>query len=641
MSHMYETNSAKTIKVGIISTNFEKETNSSQQLASNLNIFLNENILHTVKICPNFTLKTNVIANDETIFSHYNFVFYAMTFDKINDNNELAIIKKITESMTDPRNHLFVIVDKCSNLEMNDDGELVFVDEDNNVIFNKFDESISKLTDDKLFHCCKISTEMADIWKKIIDDNSIVNLTDDQINILAPVLVKKSSKMTVIDKKREIKAALKKINKDDKMAETGCTDFSDNVVQYFKLLQQKKIVYQNYLHAFKKINISLKTTDMENINNLLKEIYAISYFKPEMHDDLIDKIDEIFLAKLKQFYEKCKNSVTIEPNQTGKIDAYAYHKFLTEIMEIAKEYNLSNIMEITKQDIAMVNNLITNYHKKEMEYVTDLEKIASYLEIFANKDKNNLNSLFDKIRTHPKIMPENIGKTDKWINFVNKCIKLGIPKDSIIRLMEEIIMYKISFYTENNVGKNVGNNIGNNNKDLDMTVIYPQCLQVFLLPNLDKNFVFKKLYMLLLYNIRYSGRNIADYIKNIRMEQYQELLKLENKLLEYCSTPTEEQSQSMNLSEVDIVETFNENISSVMNNNNEEKQIVKNKINKINKLSPAKKINKESDSEGSNDETTTNYKEKSHQKITKKIIVDVTDKKSQDKKIIAKKTKDV
>lgn len=535
---MYEANSATKIIIGLTGT-------INPDMINNL---LNIHILQSIKQCPNFDIKTIVIPNDEIQFNRYNFIFYLTSFDKIGDTNICSSIKFLSEVMTDPHNHLFIVVDGCVNLEMNDDGELVFADDDNNKIFGTFDDALTKLISDNLFHCYKISIEMSNIWNKILDDNSIVNLTDDQINILAPTLIKKSAKMTLVEKKREIKIALKKLDVDDKLAETGYTEFFNSVIPYFKLLHQKKIVCQNYLYAFNKINVSLNITDIDNINNLLKEIYGITYFKTEMHDDLIDKIDIILLAKLNKFYGGCKNNVVIESNQTGKIDAYAYYNFLVSFMNIAKGYNLSNIMEITNQEIEIVNNLITDYHKKEMEHVTDLEKISSYLEIFASKDKNNLNALFDKIRTHPKIMQENIDKMDKWIVFVNKCLKLGIPKDSIVRLMEEIIMFKISYYTDTS---------RINNKDI--TVIYPQCLQAFLLSNFNKNFMFKKLYMFLSYAIRYAGRNIVDYLKNIRMEQFDNLLIIEQRLLEICTIPIDEQSQPINLSEVDIVETFNEN----------------------------------------------------------------------------------
>ncbi|XWV24753.1 hypothetical protein QJ856_gp1030 [Tupanvirus deep ocean] len=584
MTNMYETGSAKILKIAVTGTDNLDE----------LHNLLNENILQSVKICPNFTLKTVIVPIEETNFDQYNFVFYKTTFDKIGNDDTYDNIKKICIGLVDPRNHLFVVVDDCINLEIDDDGDLVFCDAEDNNKFQEFDESLAKIVNDNLFHACKISIQMSNIWKLIIDDSSIINLSEDQINILAPRLIKKSSKMSLVDKKREIKMALKKINKDDKLAETGYTELCGNVVQYFKLLHQKKIVCHNYLYAFNKVNVTLNNSDIDDINVLLNEIYGISYLKTEMHDDLIDKIDSILLSKLKQFYDKCKNNVAIDSNKVGSIDAYGYHKFLVRFMDIAKGYNLSNIMQITKHEIGTVNNLITEYHKKEMERVTDLDKISSYLEIFASKDKNNLIALFDKIRGHPKIMAENIEKMDKWIVFINKCLKLGIPKEAIMRLMEEIIMSKISFYTDTS---------RINNKDI--SVVYPQCLNVFLISNLNRNFVFKKLYMYISYSIRYSGRNISEYIKNIRIEQYQDLLKLENRLLELCTIPVEEQSQPMNLSDMDIVETFNENIPSLNDESNSSdttnKKIKKTKIIKHNKKDIVNE-NTDVDSDNNNDD---------------------------------------
>ena len=136
---------------------------------------------------------------------------------------------------------------------------------------------------------------------------------------------------------------------------------------------------------------------------------------------------------------------------------------------------------------------------------------------------------------------------DKWVNFVNKCLRFGIPKDSVFKLIEEIIIHKITYYSD----------ITRANKN-EISVIYPQCLHSFLLSNLNKNFIIKKLYMIVSYTIRYSGRNILDFLKNIRPEQYNSMLILEYRLLELCSLPTDEQSQPINLSDVEIVETFND-----------------------------------------------------------------------------------
>lgn len=532
----------KILKIGI---------NGTDNMESFHNL-LNENILQPIKICRDFKLETSIIDKDLSIYCDYNFIFYVTKFDKLSDTESINNIKKIALSLTDPMNHLFIIIDDCNKMKIDDDGDLILCNAEDCIIYEKFDEQLSLSIADNLFHTCKLSIPMINIWKTISKDSSIVNLTDDQIDKLATLLIKKSSKMSIQDKKREIKICLKKINIDDKLAECGYVELSDNITQYFKIVNQKKIVCQNYLYTFNKINIGFNNVDsdgsscIKHINNFLKEIYEITYLKTEMHDTLTDKVDSILLSKLKNFYDACKNNVVIESNKSGSIDAYLYHKFLIAFMDIAVGYNLSNIMEITKQEISKVNNLIIEHYKKEVERVTDLEKIISVLEIFANKDKNNLIGLFEKIRTHPKIMEENIQKMDKWILFVDKCLRLAIPKDSIIRLIEEIILAKIAFYADHTKIKNG-----------DISIVYPQCLHIFLLSNLNKNFVFKKLLMFVSYSIRYSGRNIADLIKNIKQEQFQNLLVLENKLLQLCMTSFEEPSQPINLSEVDIVETFN------------------------------------------------------------------------------------
>jgi hypothetical protein len=585
MANIYELESAKILKVCVIG-------NGNNDLFYD---FLNEYVFDRVKICPNFILKTLIIKDKEfNNLNEYNFIFYVTTIEKIKDNNTFSEIKKVSDQLEDPMNHLFVIIDGCDNLEIDDDGDLVFSDDNDEVLYQNFDGSLSKIINDKLFHCCRISLDMAKIWKTIDDDSSIVNLTEEQINLLAPRLVKKSSKMPISDKKREIKLELKKISIDDKIAQVGYKEFYDSVTQYFKLLYQKRVICRNYLFYFNKINVSLLETDMININNLLREIYGITYLKTDMHDDLIDKVDAILLAKFKHFCIKCKNYVVIDPKAQQYVDAYAYHKFLLQFVDISEGYNLSNVMEITKQEINTVNILITEYHKKEMERVTDLDKISSYLEIFAVKDKNNLNSLFDKIRNYPKIIQENIENMEKWITFIDRCLKIGIPKDSIIKLVEEIIILKISHYNELS--------LRTNNKEL--SAVYPLCLQIFLLSNINRDFIFKKLYMYVSYSARYSGRNISELIISIKEEQYQSMLILENKLLDICSTHIEEQSQRMNLSEVDIVETFNENVT-----NTKEKNIKSKNIRKKN-ISDDNNSDTDSSSEKSNKKSTSKFTSK-------------------------------
>ena len=538
----YELNSAKKIKIAI----YERPATAVFKK------FLEDHVFESIKISQNFTMNLNIIDQNKDHFSDFNYLFYICDYSEIvnpdNINNEL---KNILSQISISRNHLFIVIDGCDDLDQDDDGDIIFIDKNKNTIYKKFVDGLGKI--ENTCSICRILIPLTNAWKKIGNDGSSVNLTDEEINLLSTKLLK-NNKKDIADKKKDVRNMIKKIKIDDKLTESGYNEFFEIVSKYFKLINQKRLVCQNYLWEFSRAAISFDTT---NIHNIIKEIYKINYLKSDVHDDLTDKIDEILLTKLKDFYQKSRNVVVIESKQLNHIDAYAYHKLLNTYMEMSREYNISKIMDITKQEIMFVDKLIIDQHNKEVEKITDLEKISSMLEIFAKKDKNNLLGLFDKIRSNTKVVVENMEKMDKWVAFVTKCIKLGIPKESIIKLLEEIIMIKISYYSD----------VSKCNRN-ELSTIYPQCLQVFLLSNLNKHFILMKLYMLLVYTIRYSGKNIADLIRNIKYDNYKNLMLLENKLLELCSSSTEEQSQKINCSDIEIVETFNEKMDTPDINNN-------------------------------------------------------------------------
>lgn len=136
----------------------------------------------------------------------------------------------------------------------------------------------------------------------------------------------------------------------------------------------------------------------------------------------------------------------------------------------------------------------------------------------------NITELFNTIITNPKIINENLDQTNKWLNFIDKCLEIGIEKESIIQLLYDIIIAKTLYYSDITRCSNIK----------DISILYPQCLNIFLLSNLNSHFIFKKLYMFVMYSVRYSGKNIGDYIKNISQDEYNQLLVLENKLLQLC-----------------------------------------------------------------------------------------------------------
>jgi hypothetical protein len=540
MNYTFKPNSAKEIKIVIIA--FDGLTKLAEAFLS----FLKKYILGAIKIYQSFNLHVQTIINSYQC-EEYNLIFLVIPYTEMEKFVLSGDISKVTSCITYPRNHLFIIIDECHDLVVDDNDELFFVDDNKNIKYQDFIKILDCKNNENLFNVCKMNTNMAIIWKTIIDDNSIMNLTEEQINILFQITNKKMSKMTPTDIKKELRAMLRKMDITSKLAETGYNKLFSIVSQYLKITHQKKMVCQNYLYYFEKIDIGVNMTEINNITTLLKEIYGITFIKSDVYDELVDRIENLLMSKLKHFYHKCKNNISIGSEKSNYIDAYIYHRFLCEIMEIAKGYNLSNITDITKKEMKIVNSLIINYHEQEMEKITDLDKIASHLEIFADKDRNTLINLFEKIRMQQKVIQENVENMKKWVLFFDKCTKIGIPKELMLQLIEEIIMYKIQYYSDTS-------RISPKNP----SIIYPQCLHIFLLVNIDKHFVFKKLYMFTSYSIRYSGRNIGDYIKNLTQDQYHTLLILENKLLEICSENLEEPSQTINLKNINIVETFND-----------------------------------------------------------------------------------
>lgn len=504
-------------------------------------------IMTSIKKFKDFTIQILTELNMDD-YLNYNYVYYVTNITYISKDD--SILEQILNNWKYTHNHLFIIIDECNSLRINDDGDLSLSGDELNII-NNFERKVSNILKEDSYHILKTSLQMINIIKQIINDSSIVNLTEDEINKLYNKLIKKSS--TTNDKKKEIRHILKKIDLNNKLEEVGYIEMTEHITKYFKIIFQKKTVYSNYVYVFNKLDISL---GMNSLKKLLKEIYEIDYLKEEIYSKLCNEINNLFLNKVKIFYKDCrknfglKNTLdnfskrlkidTYEQSKNYLDNIYEYHALLIEIINICKEYKISEIETITKQEIDMINNHIIDYHNKEVEKITDLDKIISFLEILSTKDKNNMFNVFDKIKTHPKIIIENLDKVDKWLIFIKRSLKLGIKNDNIIRLLEEIIIIKISHYIS--IEKTNNNNI---------FVLYPQCLQIFLLSNLNKNFIFKKLYMYTSYSIRYSGRNLSELIKNLKSEQFDNMLILENKLLELC-TP------KVSTNDIEIVETFNE-----------------------------------------------------------------------------------
>jgi hypothetical protein len=499
--------------------------------------------------CQNipFDRHNPIIHKPVTKYSRYNYIFYYTKLSSINNKDVINDLKYLGNIIEHPRQHLFIVVDRCNKMHIDDDGDLLLSTRNEHSMMNNFEKEINVLPDD-FYHIFKINTQTAKIWKIIDDTRSLKNLTEDDINLLTDTLIDKNRKTNDSNKKKILKEILGNINFDTKLAETGYTELNNKITFYFKLFYQKKIVCQNYLFNFKHLELSTEIDNNEHIYEYIKEINKIDYLKQEVYDELINQFNESFQSKLNKFLLSSKNKVTIKPVTLESIDVYKYHKILMRIHDFSKELNMTHVMETLNKEIENVNKMIVDFHSKEIEKMSNLDQISALLKIFSKDNTSNMLDIFKKIQTNPKLISENILNMDKWCIFIDHCLKLGIPLDMVIKLVEDIIISKVTYYSDLSMGNRS-----------ELGAIYPQCLNAFLLTQMDKHFVFIKLQIYVSHVIKYSGRNIADLMKHLTSEQYKSLLVLENKLLEICKNQYDEQSNHINVSDLEIVETFNEN----------------------------------------------------------------------------------
>src|ERR1700733_2323915 len=323
------------------------------------------------------------------ILKNYNFIFYILDIHDI--ISHVSEIKLISSNLIDPRNHIFIISDGCSDIYLDDEDDLIYNDDIINDNFVNFDNSLSSIgIPDKLFHLSKISSIHSKILCKISKDNgSIINLNEMEINILALKLLKKN-KLSLSEKMRQIRSIFKEIDLNNKLKEMGFIDIKQILEQYFKLGYQKKIIYHNYLYEIEKLHLSTKFDDVKNIEFILTDIHAISVFKKEMLDKLICESSFIIKEKLLKYLDVCKKMIVVSVSQgriLNSIDPHNFHKFLSDMLEITTKFELSELSLITQKEIDTINKIIIDHHSKEMEKITDLNKIQSILKIFASKDR--------------------------------------------------------------------------------------------------------------------------------------------------------------------------------------------------------------------------------------------------------------
>ena len=151
-------NSPKNINIAIIG-------NQSNECSKIL-----EDIINSIKIFSSFKLHLSKVDSIQPL-DKFHYIFYAVNFNQLDD---CPVIQ------CDNCSQFFIVVDGCHNLTLDDDDELVF---DNDADNKKYAKYISKYKNSNVLHY-KISTVFTTIWQQIVNDSSIVNLSDSQIELL-------------------------------------------------------------------------------------------------------------------------------------------------------------------------------------------------------------------------------------------------------------------------------------------------------------------------------------------------------------------------------------------------------------------------------------------------------------------------
>lgn len=470
-----------------------------------------DSVLEGTKIFSEFQVVTSE-PNDATSIETCNYLFYLIADQDLEDPLILEKINAVGQKLVHPRQHLFVVLDTASELSLDDDDEMILTESKMRKLSDAFEKKLVMAPDD-LFHYLVLSVRAANIWSYVIE-NGISELSDRQVEYLAQDLVRKAAKLPMADKRRELKTALKTLDKDRKLMTTGYTAFETEFSQYLRMINQKLTVVQNILYQVSLIEYPQLSAHLP----FLEQVFKIKYLKDDTKADLLTRMD----ANLNQKAVDHKIAVTapIKPGRrTGTVDLENAHERLANLQRIHEviSSHLPQLAAELDREIRSLNKAVTDQRCREVENVTDLSKVGAYLASL----KTGHEDFIRKIPRQTKIIQENLQNTEQWIKLIDECLAMGLERQLLIKMIKDVIIAKIDHYVE-----------ASKSTRADMSMTYPQCLNVFLLTHLEKDFVFKHLQMILTYGIRFSGRNLSDLIRDMTEQDYLTILGLEHKLLE-------------------------------------------------------------------------------------------------------------
>ena len=489
----------KMIKIGVQTFNPKK-----------LNRFFNfvESFIYKrINVAKNIEMEIKTI-EEESIFE-LDYLLYGFDIEQIDSIPDQ--IKKISSRKNNKNDHRFQ--DDCVIIFMIDGCDDVSLD-DEDIVFNDT-EIASKLSE--INDIITFSSSHLLLLDRYQDEKTITNMSDREINLLSTMLKLKTMKMEKAEKYRLIEKKMKVTDLSSYMTMFGGDSIISDVLQHFKITQQKIKVTDNYLKSF--ASVILSSSNVDEIINLHREILELKLLKDDMAIVFNTEINNIMLKKIKFFINDNKNKIQFDSKVTNTLDPHQYFEILNKFAMINKEIN-----SLVEPELESVNKQIVVHYNNKMKEITQLSKICDLLEINSKNKSIDISNLMLEILSNTKIYEANISNTKGWNDLVDKLFQLKITERNILQIVEKIVKGKINYYCTMDSVKL--------NPNKTYHYIYPQCLSMFLSEHLNNGFIFKKLYIYLTQAIKYTARGLDDFINNLTEEQYNELVEFEHRIIE-------------------------------------------------------------------------------------------------------------
>ena len=279
------------------------------------------------------------------------------------------------------------------------------------------------------------------------------------------------------------------------------------------------------------------------------------------------KIEELLIIKTRRFISeincqlkyrscpdfkicsrKCYTDICAgnNPQSTGP-NIFQYRQILIEIVNIGYEYNYVNLCALIQEEINCLNTIILSFGRN----CCSIELTLAISDINCRSGCPNYDWLINSICQCLKNIERcDLFSSNYWNCLIDQLCGSPIPREKIADLIESIIIKKI------NVIKCIAESKEAFTAPKEI-VLYSAYLNVFLIENLSKCFIYKKLFILNAQVPKFANCCSGDKLACCVTEKsYEEALCLERKLLILCCP--KEKCDPIDPNNVDVEESYNE-----------------------------------------------------------------------------------